>query len=188
MVAMPARIAAWGLENEAAWPSHSTVPSSGRYTPESTLMSVDLPAPFWPSRQWTSPAATSRPTPSRARTPGNVLTMPSRHSTTPSGSGGVIGDLTGQYGSADHTGPRTEFGEYDRQVPGRQRQRAAVDDAADLGQQDVAEPGHPATDDDHRRVDEADQAGQHAADAPAAVANELDAGDVALGRAVGDVV
>ena len=39
-------------------------------------MRVDLPAPFWPSRQWTSPARISRSTPSSARAPGNCFTMP----------------------------------------------------------------------------------------------------------------
>src|SRR5690606_18647532 len=48
--------------------------------------------------------------------------------------------------------------------------------------------GETATDDDHRRVDEAHQPGQHSTDPPAAVANELDAGHVALGGAVGDVL
>ena len=38
--------------------------------PFSTLMSVDLPAPFFPTRPWTSPASTLRKTSSRARTPG----------------------------------------------------------------------------------------------------------------------
>ena len=52
------------------------LPSSGWCAPASTLISVDLPAPFWPSRQCTSPARTSRSTPSSARTPGNCLTMP----------------------------------------------------------------------------------------------------------------
>ncbi len=57
-------------------PSQMISPASGRCAPASTLIRVDLPAPFWPSRQCTSPAATSRSTPSRARTPGNCLTMP----------------------------------------------------------------------------------------------------------------
>jgi len=65
-----------GVENEASSPSQVIVPSSGWWKPESTLISVDLPAPFWPIRQCTSPARTSRSTPSRARTPGNSLTMP----------------------------------------------------------------------------------------------------------------
>src|SRR6476619_1899235 len=39
-------------------------------------MSVDFPAPFWPSRQWTSPGRTSRSTPPRASTPGKRFTMP----------------------------------------------------------------------------------------------------------------
>ncbi len=57
-------------------PAQRISPASGRCAPASTLISVDLPAPFWPSRQCTSPAATSRSTPSSARTPGNSLTMP----------------------------------------------------------------------------------------------------------------
>src|SRR3954470_21874938 len=65
-----------GVENEDASPSHAIVPPSGWWKPESTLISVDLPAPFWPSRQCTSPGRTSRSTPSRARTPGNDLVMP----------------------------------------------------------------------------------------------------------------
>src|SRR5918995_546962 len=44
------------------------------------FMSVDLPAPFSPSRAWTSPLATERSTPSQATTPGNRLVM-SRSST-----------------------------------------------------------------------------------------------------------
>ena len=63
---------------------------------------------------------------------------------------------------ADDAGPRAELGQHDRQVAGGQRQRPPVDDAADLGQQQVPEPGQPAADDDHRRVDEADQPGEHA--------------------------
>ena len=41
-------------------------PASGGYTPVSSLISVDLPAPFWPIRAWTSPAKTRKSTP-RAR-------------------------------------------------------------------------------------------------------------------------
>src|SRR5690348_12119198 len=39
-------------------------------------MSVDLPAPFSPTSACTSARCTSRSTPSSARTPGNVLTIP----------------------------------------------------------------------------------------------------------------
>jgi hypothetical protein len=39
-------------------------------------MSVDLPAPFSPSRAWTSPLSEERSTPSLATTPGNRLVMP----------------------------------------------------------------------------------------------------------------
>ncbi len=38
------------------------------------FISVDLPAPFLPTRAWISPRRTSKETPSSARTPGNVLT------------------------------------------------------------------------------------------------------------------
>src|SRR3569833_2327124 len=45
------------------------------YTPESTFISVDLPAPFSPTSACTSPGSRLKLTPSSARTPGNVLTM-----------------------------------------------------------------------------------------------------------------
>src|SRR4029077_15191523 len=43
-------------------------------------MRVDLPAPFSPNRTWTSPARSSKSTPSSAVTPGYSLTM-RRHRT-----------------------------------------------------------------------------------------------------------
>ena len=76
MVAMPSLSAACGFGSWTLLPSHSTSPSSGWCAPESTLIRVDLPAPFWPSRQCTSPERTARSIPSSARTPGNCLTMP----------------------------------------------------------------------------------------------------------------
>src|SRR3954470_12651374 len=76
MVATPRLIAAWGLPSRTGSPRQVISPASGWCAPASTLISVDLPAPFWPSRQWTSPARTSRSTPSSARTPGNALTIP----------------------------------------------------------------------------------------------------------------
>ena len=76
MVAMPGAWRPAGRSATTGSPCQAIVPSSGWWAPASTLISVDLPAPFWPSRQCTSPARTSRSTPSRARTPGNVLTMP----------------------------------------------------------------------------------------------------------------
>ena len=174
-----------------------TSPASGWCTPESTLMSVDLPAPFWPSRQCTSPARTSSSTPSSARTPGERLDHvgePQHGSPTRAAPPSVLMTPRSKAISLASTaapatparGPSSDS--TTGRLPGGQRQRAPVDHAADLGQQDVAEPGQPAADDDHRRVDEADQAGEHAADAPPAVADELDAGGVALGRAVGDVL
>src|SRR5712692_5541829 len=45
--------------------------------PASTFISVDLPAPFSPTRACTSPRLSSNCTLSRARTPGKVLLIPS---------------------------------------------------------------------------------------------------------------
>jgi hypothetical protein len=50
-------------------PSISTVPSSATSAPDTILISVDLPAPFSPTRACTSPARTSKSTPRSARTP-----------------------------------------------------------------------------------------------------------------------
>ena len=157
---------------------HDRARRPGRCTPDSTLISVDLPAPFWPSRQCTSPAATSRSTPSSARTPGNVLTTPVSRRTRSAHhrSWLAVREFAGEHRGADDAGPGAQLGQDDRQVAGGQRQRAPVDHAADLGQQHVAEAGQPAADDDHRRVDEADQPGQHGADPAAAVADQPDAG------------
>src|SRR6185369_10822106 len=58
-----------------AWPSTRISPESLASEPLRTFMSVDLPAPFSPSRTCTSPGATSRSTSSRARTPGKDLRM-----------------------------------------------------------------------------------------------------------------
>src|SRR4051794_3430177 len=63
-------------------PPISTMPVSGSIEPAATAMSVDLPAPFSPTSAWTSPSTTSRPTPLRATTPGNVLTTSVRRRTT----------------------------------------------------------------------------------------------------------
>src|SRR6185312_12923105 len=51
-------------------------PASGWVMPDRTLISVDLPAPFSPSRQCTSPGRITRSMWSFARTPGNAFVMP----------------------------------------------------------------------------------------------------------------
>ena len=57
-------------------PWTSIRPSSGRWAPVITLISVDLPAPFSPTRAWTSPARRSNETPFKACTPANALLIP----------------------------------------------------------------------------------------------------------------
>src|SRR5262245_31067743 len=46
------------------------------WTPDSTFINVDLPAPFSPQIAWISPRRTSRLTSCSALTPGNVLVIP----------------------------------------------------------------------------------------------------------------
>src|SRR5688572_13975534 len=52
------------------------VPSSGGWTPASTLTSVDLPAPFSPTIAWISPALSSRSTPWSTSTPTKLFRIP----------------------------------------------------------------------------------------------------------------
>src|SRR5471030_1156480 len=64
-----------------ARPSSRIWPWSGAYTPVSTLIKVDLPAPFWPISVCTSPGYRFNATPLNACTPGNALLMPRSSST-----------------------------------------------------------------------------------------------------------
>src|SRR5215210_8963408 len=48
-------------------------PLSREWTPVRTLISVDLPAPFWPTRAWTSPRPTRSDASRSATTPGKLL-------------------------------------------------------------------------------------------------------------------
>src|SRR5256885_16331979 len=52
-------------------------PRSGPSVPASTCISVDLPAPLWPTRPTHSPALTARSTPSSARTAPKCFSTPS---------------------------------------------------------------------------------------------------------------
>ena len=56
-VAIPSSSASRGDANSRGLPSNRYSPSSGRYTPDRVLMSVDFPAPLSPSRQVTCPAS-----------------------------------------------------------------------------------------------------------------------------------
>src|ERR671918_721986 len=76
MVATPLSSAVDGSPVVAGCPSIRISPSVGSTAPETHLMSVDLPAPFGPTRQCTSPGLTSKSTPARARTPGYSFTRP----------------------------------------------------------------------------------------------------------------
>ena len=58
----PGRVHARDRGSATGWPRTSIVPSSGRWAPVITLISVDLPAPFSPTKAWTSPARRSNET------------------------------------------------------------------------------------------------------------------------------
>ncbi len=75
MTLMPACCDCSGSLNSTTRPRTSMVPEVGGCWPPSTLISVDFPAPFSPTRAWTSPGRSSRSTPSSASTPGNRLEM-----------------------------------------------------------------------------------------------------------------
>src|SRR4051794_4037879 len=55
-------------------------------------MSVDLPAPFSPTRAWTRPRCSVKSTPARATTPANALRMPriSSRAASPIGRSGSV--------------------------------------------------------------------------------------------------
>ena len=55
MIAIPAACDCFALSKIASSPSRKSRPASGRWTPARILTSVDLPAPFSPTRPWTSP-------------------------------------------------------------------------------------------------------------------------------------
>ncbi len=78
-----------------AVPTISTEPESAASAPEATAISVDLPAPFSPTRAWTSPARTSRSTDLRARTPGKVFSMAVRRRAMAPATSSLSGVMTG---------------------------------------------------------------------------------------------
>src|SRR5215204_1939198 len=71
MVLIPAACDSRGSAKETSSPLKRTWPSSGLYTPVITLIKVDFPAPFSPTRACTSPGCSSKETSSRASTLGN---------------------------------------------------------------------------------------------------------------------
>ena len=62
-----------GSRSTTGAPSTRISPLSGGMSPFMIDSSVDLPAPFSPTRAWTSPVRTSNVTSERATTPGNDL-------------------------------------------------------------------------------------------------------------------
>ena len=75
-MAIPAASASRVLRMATVWPSTSTLPLSGWYTPLRIFISVDLPAPFSPISAWISPPCRVKSTLSSTRTGPKALQMP----------------------------------------------------------------------------------------------------------------
>src|SRR5262245_45354684 len=71
----PAAIASEVDQPVTSRPFTSLLPPLGAHMPLRTRLSVDLPAPFSPTSEWISPAATSRLAPSFATTGPNRFTI-----------------------------------------------------------------------------------------------------------------
>src|SRR5919198_6243523 len=76
MTAIPARRASSGERKRTAEPRITTSPWAGLLAPERHATSVDLPAPFSPSRAVIRPAGTAKSTASSAVTPPKRLVRP----------------------------------------------------------------------------------------------------------------
>src|SRR5690606_5563813 len=81
-VLIPRAWASSGVAGATGAPSSTMLPASGVSTPVTSLIRVDLPAPFWPIRAWISPARRLSPAPSRATVAPKRLRRPEACSTT----------------------------------------------------------------------------------------------------------
>src|SRR5262245_28587463 len=97
MIAMPAACDCFALSKITSSPSRTSRPPSGRWTPARILTSVDLPAPFSPTRPCTSPPWSSMSPSSSARTAPKLFWACSREST---GSGCVVVNCSHRGGAA----------------------------------------------------------------------------------------
>src|SRR5690606_3062708 len=81
-VLMPRAWASSGVVGATGAPSSTMLPASGISTPVTSLIRVDLPAPFWPISAWISPARRVSPASARATVAPKRLRRPLAWSTT----------------------------------------------------------------------------------------------------------
>src|SRR5271156_6976229 len=116
MVSIPLSRASCGEAKETRRWSSSISPSSSWKTPETALISVDLPAPLSPAKATTSPGWTSSETPASACTPPKCL-VASRTVRIGAGSFNLPSSeisplrLVDQHGNDDHRAHRYELPE-----------------------------------------------------------------------------
>src|SRR5262249_24276131 len=141
MTAMPAAWAAAGPLSTARWPSMSSSPSSGWWTPASIFTTVDLPAPFSPTRACASPPQRSIEASTTARTAPNAFAACTSETSAGSGAGepGAPDGLDGPGGVDGPGGPG---------LAGRDEPGGRASPVAGLGEPGgpvslLAEPGEP---------------------------------------------
>src|SRR3970282_1803658 len=110
MVATPWSSASRGESKSTGRPARRTAPAVGRWTPATTLTSVDLPAPLSPQRARTSPSRTARETSLSASTaPKRIESRWTSRRGAPSLPGDIGGvdqhGLHEQEGALDHVRP-----------------------------------------------------------------------------------
>src|ERR1700712_5866739 len=98
-----------------SWPSSSIAPASGRSMPTISFISVDLPAPFNPTRAWISLGRTVRSTSCTPAPPRYARDTPCRLNR-----GSVIVDLQHIEGAFDCGAERAPVGDGPADEPGHQ--------------------------------------------------------------------
>src|SRR5215471_2613814 len=123
---MPSRRASLGERMLTSAPSILMLPELGRSIPDRMLIRVDLPAPFSPSRQSTSPCRTVTLTRSLAMTPGNCFVM-----LTSSMAGTRSGDCVPATPTPSRCGRRLAVRRYERLHLGQGRRHRHLELARD---------------------------------------------------------
>src|SRR5213595_1174930 len=125
MIAIPAACDCLALSKIASSPSSTSRPASGRWTPARILTSVDLPAPFSPTRPCTSPGKSAMSPSANARTAPKLFSACSSDS---SGSDDAVSTVFQSNGAPPQGGAPLHLEVELVDVLDRERERRAEDD------------------------------------------------------------